>query len=62
MAHVSKQNSMFNAFIDEDYANGGLIWNHYMSSTGYALTGTHAIRDGAGRAWKMVAEKIQSET
>ena len=27
--------SMFNAFIDEDYANGGLIWNHYMSSTGY---------------------------
>ena len=27
--------SMFNAFIDEDYADGGLIWNHYMSSTGY---------------------------
>jgi len=27
--------SMFNAFIDEDYADGGLIWNHFMSSTGY---------------------------
>ena len=28
--------SMFNAFIDEDYADGGLIWNHFMSSTGYS--------------------------
>ena len=44
--------SVFNAFIDEEYSDGGVIWNHQISSTGYSGIETLAHQSCTSKGYK----------